>query len=147
MTTVTHTYDEPIERVFAALADPWTYPAWLVGAKQMRSVDDDWPAPGSSFEHRVGLGGPITIADHSSSCEVEAPTLLALEVRARPAGRAAVTFRLAAPTPTTTEVRFSEVPIGAARLLTPIAAPLTALRNHRSLQRLERVLLEQRSDT
>jgi uncharacterized protein YndB with AHSA1/START domain len=140
MSTVTRTLDEPIDRVFAALVDPWTYPEWLVGSKAVRSVDAGWPAPGSSFHPRVGLGGPITVDDHSSSRAVEAPTLLVLEVRARPAGRAEVTFRLRAPTPTTTEVRFTEVPIGPARLLAPVAAPLAVLRNHRSLQRFERFL-------
>jgi uncharacterized protein YndB with AHSA1/START domain len=86
MSRVTHRFDVPIESVFAALVDPWTYPEWLVGAQDMRSVDPGWPAPGSSFHHRVGLAGPLTIADSSSSCEVDAPELLVLEVRARPAG-------------------------------------------------------------
>ena len=140
MTTVTHSFDHPIDVVFAALADPWTYPEWLVGAKEMRSVDAGWPEPGSSFHHRVGLVGPITLADRSSSCEVDAPTLLVLEVRARPAGRARVAFRLSSPTPATTEVEFSEVPIGAARLLTPVADPLARVRNTRSLQHLDRFL-------
>ena len=144
MTTVTHTFDDPIDVVFAALANPLTYPEWLVGAKEIRSVDADWPAPGSSFRHRVGLIGPLTLADSTSSCEADAPDLLVLEVRARPAGRARVTFRLTAPTSTRTRVEFSEVPVGAARLLTPIAAPLAVLRNTRSLDHLDRFLQARR---
>lgn len=140
MTTATHTFARPIDEVFAALADPRTYPEWLLGAKEMRSIDPTWPAPGSKFHHRVGIIGPITTADSSSSCEVHAPELLDLEVRARPVGRARVVFRLSAPTPTTTEVAFSETPIGAARILAPIAGPLAVLRNHRSLDNLERYL-------
>jgi len=140
MTSVSHTFRRPIDEVFAALADPRTYPGWLVGAKEMRSIDPTWPTPGSKFHHRVGLVGPITIADNSTSCEVHAPSLLVLEVRARPVGRARVSFRLHEPTPATTEVEFSEVPIGAARLLAPVVAPLTAARNARSLDRLERFL-------
>ncbi|WP_421118642.1 SRPBCC family protein [Aquihabitans daechungensis] len=84
MSTATHTFELPIGDVFDGLADPWTYPEWLVGAKEMRSVDAEWPAAGSSFHHRVGLVGPLTLADSSSSCEVDAPNLLVLEVRLVP---------------------------------------------------------------
>ena len=144
MTTATHTFQRPIDEVFTAIADPRTYPEWLLGAKEMRAIDPTWPAPGSEFHHRVGLIGPITIDDSSSSLGVHAPECLELEVRARPVGRARVTFRLTAPTPQTTEVDFSEVPIGAARILAPIAGPLAVLRNHRSLDNLDRYL--QRTD-
>ncbi|MCU1371389.1 MAG: polyketide cyclase [Ilumatobacteraceae bacterium] len=140
MTTVSHTFEQPIITVFDALADPWTYPEWLVGAKDMRSVEPAWPSPGSSFHHRVGLGGPLTVADSSTSCEIEAPTLLVLEVRARPAGRARVTFRLTSVSHSSTKVEFSEVPIGPARLMTPVAAPLALVRNKRSLERLDEFL-------
>ena len=71
---------------------------------------------------------------------MQAPTLLVLEVRARPIGRARVTFRLTERAPAAADVEFSEVPIGAARLLAPIAAPLAAARNARSLEHLERYL-------
>lgn len=135
MSTVHHTFAQPIDEVFTALADPRTYPRWLVGAREMRSIDPSWPAPGSSFHHRVGLVGPLSIADSSSSCEIHAPDLLVLEVRARPLGRARVTFRLRT-VAAGTEVAFSEEPIGAARLLAPIAGPLALARNHRSLQNL-----------
>jgi hypothetical protein len=51
-----------------------------------------------------------------------------------------VTFELSAPTPDITEVVFGEEPIGAARLMAALAAPLAVARNTRSLDRLERVL-------
>ena len=53
--------------------------------------------------------------------EIEAPTQLVLEVRARPFGRARVTFELSAPTPDITEVVFGEEPIGAARLMAALS--------------------------
>ena len=34
------------ERVFAELADGWTYVGWVVGATHVRDVDDTWPQPG-----------------------------------------------------------------------------------------------------
>ena len=88
----------------------------------------------------MGLGGPLSVADSSTCLEVVAPTLLVLEVRARPFGRACVTFRLTPVTLTSTEVEFSEEPIGAARVLAPVVAPLTSARNTRSLEHLDRFL-------
>ncbi|WP_426574563.1 SRPBCC family protein [Aquihabitans sp. McL0605] len=142
MTTVRRSFDHPIDDVFAAVADPRTYPHWLVGAKAMRAVDPTWPAPGSSFHHRVGLVGPLTLDDSSSSKEVHAPNLLVLEVRARPIGRAEVRFEVTEPGGGVTEVAFSEEPIGPARLFTFIAAPLAVIRNRRSLDHLERYLAD-----
>ncbi|HWJ62184.1 MAG TPA: SRPBCC family protein [Acidimicrobiales bacterium] len=140
MTTVTHSFDHPLITVFDALADPLTYPEWLLGAKEIRSIDPTWPSPGSSFRHRVGLIGPLTLADSSTVEHVKAPTLLVLEVRARPVGRARVTFRLRASGPATTEVAFSEETIGYARALAPVAGPLAIPRNKRSLDNLEQFL-------
>ncbi|MGN6692990.1 MAG: SRPBCC family protein [Aquihabitans sp.] len=140
MTTVTHTFDHPLITVFDALADPLTYPEWLLGAKEIRAIDPTWPAPGSTFHHRVGLVGQITLADSSSVDDIKAPNLLVLEVRARPFGRARVTFRLRASGPATTEVAFSEETIGYAKALAPVAGPLAIPRNKRSLDNLERYL-------
>ncbi len=140
MTTVHRTFDRSIERVFAVLADPRTYPEWLVGAKETRAVDVGWPAPGTSFHHRVGIVGPLTVADRTTSIAVDSPVLLEVEACARPVGRARVTFRLTAMSPTATEVEFSEEPIGPARVISPLAAVLSIPRNKRSLQNLERFL-------
>lgn len=93
---------------------------------------------GGRFHHRVGLGGPLTVADHTEVLEVEAPTLLSLEVRARPFGRGRAGFTLA-PAPVgrgATIVQLDEVPIGLLAPSKPLADPLTARRNRRSLARL-----------
>jgi len=137
MTTATHTFDRDLTAVFDALADPNTYPEWLLGAKEIRSIDPTWPSPGSTFNHRVGLVGPITVADSSSVLAIRAPHELVLEVRARPVGRAEVTFRLRSVAGGGTEVDFSEEPIGFARLMAPVAGPLAVARNHRSLAHLD----------
>ncbi len=136
MTTATQRIDADQARVFAALADPTTYPEWLVGAKVIRSIDPTWPSPGSTFHHRVGIAGPLTLADSSSVIAIRAPHELVLEVRARPAGRARVEFHLRPAPDGSTEVEFREVPIGLTRILAPVVAPLTLGRNHRSLNRL-----------
>src|SRR5215207_3487776 len=95
MVSVTRYAVAPVERVFEVVSDPRTYPEWLVGAREIRSVDEDWPQPGSRFHHRVGLVGPLTVADSSEVLEVDPPASLVLEVRARPFGRARAEFRVA----------------------------------------------------
>jgi uncharacterized protein YndB with AHSA1/START domain len=125
----------PVEKVFEAISDPLTYPDWLVGAKEIRSVDDDWPAPGSRFHHRVGLAGPLTIPDHSESLEVERPTHLALEVLARPLVRGRVDFRLTQ-VGDRRRIDMAEEVIGTARSLAPVLDPSIEARNRVSLNAL-----------
>lgn len=140
MATVSRTMPIGRPAVFSALVDPYTYPHWLVGAKAIRSVDDDWPAPGSAFHHRVGLAGPFQVADLSKVLEVDAPARLSLEVRVRPFGRGRATFTLVEDEVgggEATRVELDEVPIGLVAPARPLLDPLTAHRNRRSLARLE----------
>ena len=37
------------------IADGWTYSQWVVGNSRMRAVDPDWPAPGSTIHHTIGI--------------------------------------------------------------------------------------------
>jgi uncharacterized protein YndB with AHSA1/START domain len=139
MATVRHTIPLPIDQVFAALVDPETYPHWLVGARDIRAVDDGWPAPGTAFHHRVGLVGPLTVADLTKVIDIDEPRRLGLEVRARPFGRGRATFTLhdeRATGVTATVVEIDEAPIGLLAATTPLVDPLTALRNRRSLRQL-----------
>lgn len=123
------------EEVFATLADPRTYPRWLVGAKEIRSVDPGFPAPGARFHHVVGLAGPLTVADSTLCEEVDEPRLLRLEARARPAGRAEVTFTLE-PHGGGTRVEVRERAVGLLRVADPALQPAIVLRNRRSLAQL-----------
>lgn len=143
MALVTRSLDAPIDAVFAAIVDPTTYPHWLVGARDIRAVDDDWPRPGSAFHHRVGLVGPLKIADLSKVVEIAAPELLSLEVRARPLGRGLATFRLheVPDRPGSCVVELDEVPLGLLAHLRPLLDPITAHRNRRSLEQLEDLVL------
>ena len=144
MAIVRRTIDLPVAEVFDALVTPQTYPHWLVGAQEIRAVDDDWPQPGSAFHHRVGIAGPLTVADLSKVIEVDAPRLLSLEVRARPLGRGRATFRLRrvdGPGAEATEIELDEVPLGLLAPATPLLDPLTERRNRRSLDQLADFLL------
>lgn len=154
MGTVTRHLPISIDRVFATLVDPETYPHWLLGARDIRDIDEGWPAPGSQFHHRVGLSGPFKVADTTEVLAVEAPTLLSLEVRARPFLRAKATFRLTpdgsagaaeAGGATSTLVSITEEPIGPYAVLRPLVGPFTDARNRRSLANLDDHLRSGRS--
>ena len=135
MATVTRYVIAPVEKVFDVISDPRTYPEWLVGAREIRSVDENWPVPGSRFHHRVGLAGPVSISDHSESLEVERPTHLALKVLARPLGRGRVDFRLT-PVGDRTRIDMCEEVIGTAKVLSPLLDPSIKARNRVSLNAL-----------
>ena len=128
------------EEVFAVLVDPQTYPSWLIGASEIRDVDDTWPAVGSKFHHRVGIG-PLALPDDSKLLAIDAPHLLRLRVRVRPLITAVVTFRLIGDT-SRCVVTIAEEPtirlIG--NVVRPVMDPIIHIRNHRSLRRLERYL-------
>ena len=140
MATVTCYLRASVDEVFDVISDPRTYPQWLVGAREIRSIDDGWPAVGTKFHHRVGLVGPVTVADNSEVVAIGAPGTLVLEVRARPLGRGRVTFTLTEE-PTLdgrplTHLTMDEVPIGAMAPLRPVLDPPTVGRNRTSLNAL-----------
>ena len=130
------TIPAPIERVFAVLADPYRYHEWVVGAKEIRDADAGWPAAGSVFHHAVGVG-PLTLKDNTQCLEVQAPTHIVLEARARPLGRAKVDIHLDT-VEGGTRVIMDEVATSPplVKLLNPVLDPLVHLRNVESLRRL-----------
>jgi uncharacterized protein YndB with AHSA1/START domain len=127
----------PPEAVFDVLSDPRAYARWVVGSQRIRRADDHFPAPGSAFDHAVGLG-PLRLKDHSAVEECERPRLLRLLVKARPFTQAHVTLRLR-PTAAGTHVEMEERPADARSrlLMNPLTDPLVRLRNHESLRRLK----------
>ncbi len=140
MATVTRYVRAERSDVFAALVRPETYPEWLVGCREIREVDSSWPEPGSSFHHRVGLVGPLTVPDSTSVVELQQDRVLGLEVRARPFVRARSTFRLEDAGDddgqAVTRITLEEEPIGQFSPLKPVLDPLFASRNIASLNAL-----------
>ena len=143
MTTTERTFVASPAAVYAVLVDPGTYPDWLVGAKRIRSVDADWPAPDSTFRHVVGFG-PCAIPDTTTSTGTVRDESLSLIVRARPLLEAAVDFHLR-PTVDGCVLTMNERPIGIYRLTAPLVEPLVRRRNERSLERLGRVIESRRT--
>jgi hypothetical protein len=81
------------DEIFALLLDPYAYPKWVVGTRQIREVDPDWPATGAHFHHSVGAG-PFSTRDSTKILTSRPPFDLDLEVRFRPLGVARVVLRL-----------------------------------------------------
>jgi hypothetical protein len=118
------------------LSTPERYAGWVVGAKKTRTIDPDWPQPGSRFAHQQGAG-PLHIEDITIVRELDVPRRLVLEARIRPLLTAQVTLTLE-PQPAGTLITMEEVAIGGpiSRLGHLLDAPLR-LRNGRALRRLE----------
>jgi uncharacterized protein YndB with AHSA1/START domain len=136
--------DAPRQAVFDTLLDAWTYAEWVVGAAVIRAVDDDWPAPGSSFHHTVGIG-PLKVSDRTEMVEHDEPRKVVLDARAGPAGRALVTFHIHQRKDGST-VEVEEHPVGgvAALLDNPVLEGGLLVRNEEMLRRLKR-LVERRA--
>ncbi len=127
----------PPERVFAVLAEPRSFARWVVGSREIRRADPDWPAVGTAFDHTVGVW-PLTLSDHSEVVECRRPQLLKLLVKARPFSRAYVTLRLV-PRPPGTRLSMDERAADRLSriLFNPLTDPLVRLRNRISLRRLK----------
>jgi hypothetical protein len=137
MSTTRIVVHAPAEAVFDVLMRPMCYPRWVVGAREIRDVDPEWPTPGSSFHHTVGVG-LVRTDDSTTLADAKRPDLVELRARAWPIGEADVRLELQQRGPLT-RVTMHEAPArGPARAIwrTPAVA-LTSLRNRWSLRRLK----------
>jgi len=134
------TMDAPAEAVWAVLADACLYADWVVGAKDVRTVEPGWPDAGTHFEHTVGVG-PFTVHDNTKSLSADPPHRLVMEARARPLGRAQIAMVMTT-TSSATEVTMSEHVVSPAlfRWLNPLLGPAIRARNEESLRRLARLV-------
>jgi uncharacterized protein YndB with AHSA1/START domain len=85
--------DAPATVVFDVVSNAEWYPDWLVGAKRIRLVEQEWPRPGASFHHTIGAG-PFRLRGSTSVVEVAAPRLLELRAGMGPLGAARVRFTI-----------------------------------------------------
>ncbi len=126
----------PCERVWEVLARGWTYTQWVVGNSRMRAVDPNWPEPGSSIRHSIGIW-PLVINDSTVVEGCEPPHQLVLCARLGPLGAARITMLLHE-TPQGCRVEMIEVPVEGAMGAVPNAIALAAAypRNKECLWRL-----------
>jgi NAD(P)-dependent dehydrogenase (short-subunit alcohol dehydrogenase family)/uncharacterized protein YndB with AHSA1/START domain len=135
-----HIHASP-EQVFAVLADPDCYPRWVVGAAGIRDYDEEFPAVGSRFHHKVG-SWPVGLKDHTEVTELEPPRRLVLKAKARPLGTATIALELKE-SAGGTEVRMEEVPgdrITSLVVGNPVADTALRVRNAEALARLKRLV-------
>lgn len=129
------------EQVFAVLSDPECYPRWVVGAAGIRDQDEEFPAVGSRFHHKVG-SWPVGVKDHTEVLELEAPHRLVLKAKARPLGTATIELDLRE-SADGTEVRMEETPgdrLTSLFIGNPVADTALRLRNAEALTRLKRLV-------
>jgi uncharacterized protein YndB with AHSA1/START domain len=83
----------PPEQVWAVLADGSSYAEWVVGTREIRGVDEDWPALGSAIQYAVGVG-PVRLEGSTTVRSVEPGRRLGLEADGRPFGTARILIEL-----------------------------------------------------
>lgn len=136
MAEVSRVVAAPPTKVWAVLADGWSYPLWVVGATHMRDVDSHWPAEGSRIHHSVGVW-PVMLEDHTEVVGMEVDRWLELRARAWPTGAARVQIGLTAVDGGTRVTMNEFVESGPGRLVPGVVEGLMLrLRNAESLARL-----------
>jgi len=124
------------EQVWRVMADGWTYSQWVVGNSRMRAVDEDWPSPGSTIRHSIGIWPAVV--DDETVCEKCVPVNeLVLHAKGRPLGAARITLRLS-DTESGCRIEMSEVPVGGPLKFLPdqVALALAWPRNRECTWRL-----------
>jgi uncharacterized protein YndB with AHSA1/START domain len=136
LSTVTRRVNATPEEVWEVLADGWLYPLWVVGATRMRSVDDGWPAEGTTLHHSAGVW-PAVVDDETQVLDVDPGRLLRLRASGWPFGEAEVLITLEAEGPATT-VAIEENPTSGPGALAPrlLHDPVLDWRNTETLRRL-----------
>lgn len=123
--------------VYGLLSDPASYRDWVVGASEIRGMDDHWPAPGAAFAHGVG-SWPFVLRDETRVIDSEPPVMLKLRAKARPLPSATITFQLQ---PEGTGTRLTMIESPSHPLLSLLAGPVghgvLAARNRETLRRLK----------
>jgi uncharacterized protein YndB with AHSA1/START domain len=95
------------ERVFAVLADGWSYSDWVVGTVHIRDVDPQWPKEGARLHHKAGPW-PLSLHDTSTVLAVDQDRHLRLTAGLWPLGEATVDIRLEPLGPESTRVTMHE---------------------------------------
>lgn len=136
MASVTRFINAPPEAVFDVLENGWLYPAWVVGASRVRSVDAAWPARDAVIHHSVGAW-PFVLDDTTSMQAWAPPRHAALRARGWPIGEADVTIDVRAHDSGAIVRMGEDAARGPGRLVPrPLRALLITVRNRETLRRL-----------
>lgn len=102
--------DAPVGDVFQVLSDARRYPQWVVGASRLRTVDPDFPEPGSSFGHKIGIW-PLLINDETKVVRRDGERRLLLQAEIGVLGAATVDLYLEPVGNDRTRLRMVETPV------------------------------------
>jgi uncharacterized protein YndB with AHSA1/START domain len=146
MAVVERVIEASPERVWAVVADGWTYSDWVVGTAHIRNVGDSWPAPGAHLYHKAGPW-PVSLRDKTVVVRSDPPRELVMRPHLWPLGEAEVIMTLAEVSPGRTKVTIHEdFTAGPARWLrTKLNDLILHRRNVESLRRLSDVATRQTS--
>jgi hypothetical protein len=124
------------QQVWGVMADGWTYTQWVVGNSRTRAVDPNWPQPGSTIRHSVGVW-PLVINDKTVVESCTPGEELVLRAHVGLLGAARITLRLS-DTPDGCRIDMIEVPQSGPMNLLPDRLVLAAVypRNRECLWRL-----------
>lgn len=81
------------EQVWDVLADGFSYAEWVVGTREIRAVDEGWPALGTNIHYTVGFG-PLHLQGRTTVRHVEPGRHLGLEADGGPIGTARISIEL-----------------------------------------------------
>lgn len=86
--------DASVDKTWQILSNGDLYDKWVVGAKNVRRTEGDWPDDGAKLHHTVGVG-PLNLKDETT-VESSDPDNKRLELRAkfRPLGEAHIVIDL-----------------------------------------------------
>jgi len=128
------------DQVWDVLADGHAYAEWVVGTREIRAVDDGWPAVGRAIHYTVGYG-PLKLEGRTTVRQVEEGKRLGLEADGGLLGSVRIAIELEQWGEDTLVV-VDEHPLrgAAAWLHNPVADVLVLLRGRPMLLQLARLV-------
>lgn len=134
------------QQVWDVIADGWVYSQWVVGNSRMRAVDPNWPRPGSTIHHSIGIW-PLVVNDSTVVDSCDPGHEVVLIANGRPFGKARITMKLDDLPDGGCRIEMAEVPVSAPMRWLPQSASLAMVypRNREATWRLA-ALAERRSD-
>lgn len=107
MAVIENVVDAPPDRVYAVLADGWTYGDWVVGISHVSRVEADWPSVGSALHYQVGAG-LATLRATATVLSTDPPYELAFRPHLWPLGEYVVRIMLTPVDEGRTKIVFAE---------------------------------------
>ena len=140
MATVNVLVRRPPEQVWDVLADGSAYAEWVVGTREIRAVDEGWPAVGTSLHYTIGVW-PLELRGRTTVRAVEPNRRLGLEADAGLIGTARIVIDLV-PWGDETVVELDESPLRGAgyRLHNAVSDAFLLLRGRPMVANLARLV-------